>query len=344
MSSAHGSPSPPSPRRGPSVLDDLQLEDLGMGINIDLDLTAQNGDARRAAEDDILIDIDELVGPSDGALPLLHEFEEAWGDDTTDSNRPPEYPASPEPSGSESGSRAAARFTSPVPIASSHHRRQLQHHPYPNTRRGSALQRTAGSPSPSSFSPRRSPFSPARAESPSVGTPGRMYCPGISVPMHRPQSREGAYGEERAFTPSHGIPRIVVSRQLPSTPPRTPSPSPLSSGSRTSGLVNETQRQTPQAELDALIVPGAAVSESPTPAMLLLPSETRLAPDPTEETQSVVASGITEGAAIFGYPMASLPASTPAPLPLGQQQLGQIVIPTLQPLNPPICATFVDGM
>ena len=89
---------------------------MGMGMNYELgDLVAQNGDARRAAEDDILIDLDELLddGPSNGALPLLHEFEEAWGNRNGPNgngiNRQSRYPASPEPSESESGRRARAR-------------------------------------------------------------------------------------------------------------------------------------------------------------------------------------------------------------------------------------------
>ena len=291
ISSERASPSPSShPNTHQPVFDDLHM-------NLDIELAAQNGDVRRAAEDDILID-ELLVGP-EGALP--QEFEEAWDDggiaSAAGEQEDPEstYPASPWPSES---SPAATRSTTPITGDSS----RLRRYPY-----------FGGSPS--TASPRA--IVDQEKHQSAAGTPGRTYCPGICVPMHRPASREGTYAEVDKGT-TLACPSITIT--LPSTPPRTPSP------------YLKAAVVTPQAELDALIVPGAAVSESPTPAALLLPSEDELAANP------VVAPKVEP----YQY-QPQMGIHPTAPPHLGSHQLEQIVINTTQPSNPPVCATFVDG-
>jgi len=290
MSSGCASPSPsPHPDAHPHILDEFHMD-------LDVGLSAQNGDARRAAEDDILID--ELLGGPEGSF--LHEFEEAWGDGGTVAANGQEdclgntYLASPEPSEMAAPSPAVTRSASPLAATPSLHRR----HTYLG-----------------SFSP-RAVADQDRHQS-GADTPGRTYCPGICVPMHRPASREGAYDGFR------GAGTRVCPDALPSTPPRTPSPS-------LQGVA-----QTPEAELDALIVPGPAVSESPTPAALLLPTNDEFA------ANSTVTSKDEQDLSMTAYQVQS--DAPPPPLHMGSQQLGQIMINTIRPSDPPVCATFVDG-
>lgn len=293
MSSGRAS-SPASTSAHQPVLD-------GLHMDLDVELSSQNGDTRRAAEDDILID-ELLVGP-EGAL--LHEFEEAWGDSRTgreqeDASRST-YPATPEPLEAPELPPADTRSVSPIPIASSYFRKRTYF-------------------TDNSTSPPRAPSEQQKHQL-GTGTPGRNYCPGICVPMHRPASSEGIYAEPHDPT-TRVCPSITIS--MPSTPPRTPSPS------------SQTAVQTPQAELDALIVPGAAVSESPTPASLLLPLESEFVTSSLTRPKVGPASSV----AVCHTPLGVPPL---APLHLGSHQLGQIVINTIQPSNPPVCATFVDG-
>jgi hypothetical protein len=134
---------------------------------------------------------------------------------------------------------------------------------------------------------------------------------------------------------------------------------------------------TPQtrAELDSLVVtmPGGAVSESPMPSeatlMPLTPilgnasslgasaapvhtSARSLAPAPIRvshlQIPNVMSIGRTSGAVPSSSRMVQQqqqkPAEARSPVSLAQSsQLGEVVIHTLQPLSPPICATLVDG-
>lgn len=119
-----------------------------------------------------------------------------------------------------------------------------------------------------------------------------------------------------------------------------------------------------QAELDSFVVtlPGGAVSNSPMPATALLnplipstssvsdsasstfgPSTSRADPSPLRHSAPMR----VQPPALLDLPQfqrnANMGSQPPTPLPIGPHQLGQVVIHTLQPLSPSICATFVDG-
>ncbi|KAF8309471.1 hypothetical protein DL93DRAFT_2085557 [Clavulina sp. PMI_390] len=386
------------------VFDELMGMSLNvreMDMDIDMDLASQNGDARRAGEDDLLID--ELLFDEGGSL---HEFEDAWANEKDLANKAKakqlsrtKYLASPEPSGSEdpvpsmSATRARsyslsrmhsqlqpAPFSFGKPLASASstsstsrpvrkigHRRQLSHQQQLTFARqaqrdatglSSPVSTVSSLPSQDTIQERSETPSSSAPSSMPAGTPARMYCPGMSVPMPQPESRamtpttdaEGAAELPRTMS----LPQIVVNQQMPSTPPRTPSPSgaPIRSHSMMSLSYSSfsepsSDAPSPQAELDALIVPGAPVSESPLPTALLLPTEGESHIGSEEQPQRQEPQPQPQQPVQQLQPQQQQLPQQPhqrVQPPLGHHQLGQIIVPTIHPSNPPICATFVDGV